>query len=393
MAGPLAGIKILDFTRYQQGPSATVMLAELGAEVLKVEPPGGDPGRMLSRFADGFASYFEVLNRGKQSIVVDLRQPGGKEVIFRLAKQVDVVAENFRPGVMERLGVGYEVLAGLNPRLIFASASMFGPHGPRARHPGYDTIAQAAGGMVMATRRSGDDLGTPLGGTADQVGGMMLAYGMLAALVHRERTGEGQKVDVSLFGSQLSLQMVSAARALYQKAQMLPQQAGGRISGHLRCSDGRWIAFGHLNTPQWVDVLRAFALDALVADPRFKTVEVRGSNMPQLRSLLQERAATQPSAYWLKRLVEADIPCTLVQDYDMLAQDPQALENSYLYSYEHPRFGTLQAVGPVASFSKTGAVLQGPAPVEPGQHTQAILADAGFTPEEIAQLRATKVVL
>ncbi len=167
MAGPLEGMKILDFTRYQQGTSTTVMLAELGAEVLKVEPPGGDPGRMLSRFEDGFASYFESLNRGKQSIVVDLRQPGSKAVICRLATQVDVVAENFRPGVMDRLGVGYDALAALNPRLIFASASMFGPRGHRARHPGYDTIAQAAGGMVMATRRPGDDLGTPLGGTAD----------------------------------------------------------------------------------------------------------------------------------------------------------------------------------------------------------------------------------
>jgi formyl-CoA transferase len=221
---------------------------------------------------------------------------------------------------------------------------------------------------------------------------MMLAYAILAALLHRERTGEGQKVDVSLFGSQLSLQMVAAARALYKHTQMLPQQASGRISGYVRCSDDHWIACGHLNTPQWVDVLRAFALGELVEDPRFTTAEVRGSNMPQLRSILQERAATQPSDYWLKRLVEADIPCTLVQDYDMLAQDPQALENSYLYNYEHPKFGTLQAVGPVAYFSKTGSVLQGPAPGEPGQHTQAILANAGFTSEEIAQLRANKVV-
>ena len=389
---PLEGITILDFTRYQQGPSATLMLAELGARVLKVESPSGDPGRMLSRFEDGFPSYFEVLNRGKQSIVVDLRQPDGKAVISRLARQVDVVAENFRPGVMDRLGVGYDALSAVNPRLIFASASMFGPRGPRTRHPGYDTIAQAAGGMVMATRRPDDDLGTPLGGTADQVGGMMLAYAILAALLHRERTGEGQKVDVSLFGSQLSLQMVAAARALYKHTQMLPQQASGRISGSMRCSDDHWIAFGHLNTPQWVDVLRAFALGELVEDPRFTTAEVRGSNMPQLRSILQERAATQPSDYWLKRLVEADIPCTLVQDYDMLAQDPQALENSYLYNYEHPKFGTLKAVGPVAYFSKTGSVLQGPAPGEPGQHTQAILANAGFTAEEIAHLRANKVV-
>lgn len=391
MAGPIAGIKILDFTRYQQGPSATLMLAELGAEVLKVEPPGGDPGRMLSRSVDGFSSYFEVLNRGKKSLVVDLRQPDGKAVICRLARQVDVVVENFRPGVMDRLGVGYAALSTLNPRLIFASASMFGPRGPRAEHPGYDTIAQAVGGMVMATRRPGDDLGTPLGGTADQVGGMMLASAILAALVHRERSGEGQKVDISLFGSQLSLQMVAAARVLY-KQEMIPQQASGRISGYMRCSDGHWITFGHLNTPQWVDVLRAFELDELVADPRFHAAEVRGSNMPYLRSIIQERVATQPSDYWLQRLVEADIPCSRVQDYDMLAQDPQALENSYIYSYEHPRFGTLQAVGTAACFSKTGAVLQGPAPLEPGQHTQAILTDAGFTSEEIAQLRANKVV-
>ena len=173
---------------------------------------------------------------------------------------------------------------------------------------------------------------------------------------------------------------------------MIPQQASGRISGYLRCSDDRWIAFGHLHSLQWVDVLRAFALAELVDDPRFTTAEVRGNTMSQIRSILQERAATQPSVYWLQRLVEADIPCTLVQDYDMLAQDPQALENSYLYTYEHPRFGPLKAVGPVASFSKTGSVLQGPAPGEPGQHTQAILANAGFTSEEIAHLRANKVV-
>src|SRR5262249_18262391 len=154
---------------------------------------------------------------------------------------------------------------------------------------------------------------------------------------------------------QLSLQMVSAARALYQQAQLLPQQTGGRISGHVRCSDGRWIAFGHLNTPQWVDVLPAFALDDLVTGPRFQTPEGRSSQTAQLRSLIQEGAATQPAEYWLQRLVEADIPCALVQDYAMLAQDPQALENNYLYSYEHPKFGTLQAVGSVASFSKAGS--------------------------------------
>ena len=392
MAGPLHGIRILDFTRYQQGPSATVMLSELGAEVVKVEQPGGEPGRMLSRFEDGFSSYFETLNRGKKSIVVDLRKQEGKGVIFRLAEKVDVVAENFRPGVMDRLGVGYDALSPINPRLIFASASMFGPDGPRTMHPGYDTIAQAAGGMVMATRRPGEDLGTPLGGTADQVGGMMLAYGILGALVHRERTGEGQKVDVSLFGSQLSIQMIAAARSFYNNSQMVPQQASGRISGQMRCGDGRWIAFGHLNTPQWVDVLRAFDLEHLMEDPRFSTDAERGNNMPELRGIIQDRAAAQPSDYWLQRLMDVDMPCTLVQDYDMLAEDPQALENNYIYSYQHPEFGALKSVGPVAYYSKTGSVAQGPAPVKPGQDSEVILSEAGFTSDEIDRLRANKVV-
>ena len=392
MAGPLQDTKILDFTRYQQGPSATVMLAEMGAEVLKVEPPGGDPGRRMSLFEDGFSGYFEPLNRGKKSIVVNLRQPAGREVIFRLVKQVDVLVENFRPGVMDRLGVGYEALSPLNPSLIYASASMYGPEGPRANYPGFDTIAQAAGGMLMATRRPGDEVGTPLPGTADQVGGMTLALGILGALVHRQRTGEGQKVDVSLFGSQLSLQMLPAARAFYEGVPLTSPLSSGRITGHLRCGDGRLISFGYLNAPQWKDTLVAFGLGEVAEDPRFATPEERAENMPELMRMIRELVATQDSVHWLERLVEADIPCTLTQDYDMLAEDPQALANDYIYSYEHPRFGTLKAVGPVASFSETGSNLQGPAPLDPGQDTDSILDRAGYTAQEVEQLRAAGAV-
>src|SRR6266545_3107079 len=187
MPGPLDGIRILDFTRFQQGTFGTLLLADLGADVLKVEQPGGDPGRSLGRHQDGYSSYFESLNRNKRSLCLDLTKPEGREVVLRLAATVDAVVENFRPGTMEKLGVGYDVLARVNPSLVFASASMFGPNGPRGRAPGYDTIAQAAGGMMMFHTHEGDTPHGVQGGIADQTGGIMLAHAILAALVHRLR--------------------------------------------------------------------------------------------------------------------------------------------------------------------------------------------------------------
>jgi CoA:oxalate CoA-transferase len=156
MLGPLDGIRILDFTRFQQGTFGTVQLADLGADVWKVEQPGGDPGRTLGRHIGGYSSYFESLNRNKRSLCLDLAQPEGVEVVYRLVTKVDIVAENFRPGTMDRLGIGYEKLSGLNPALIFASGSMFGPKGPRGLDPGYDTIAQAAGGIMAYTTSDGE---------------------------------------------------------------------------------------------------------------------------------------------------------------------------------------------------------------------------------------------
>ena len=224
MPGPLDGIRILDFTRFQQGtfgtvpladqgPQAAQLLRDLGADVWKVEQPGGDPGRTLGRHENGYSSYFESLNRNKRSLCLDLSRPGGAAVVERLVASVDVVAENFRPGTMDRLGIGYDQLRAIKPDLIFASGSMYGPNGPRGYDPGYDNIAQAAGGMMAFVTLDGE---TPHGtqpGIADQTGGAMLAYAVLAAIVHRLRTGEGQKVDVSLYGSQIALQGIHVARA------------------------------------------------------------------------------------------------------------------------------------------------------------------------------------
>ncbi len=396
--GPLAGITILDFTRFQQGTFGTLLLADLGAEVIKVEQPGGDPGRSLGNHVDGFSSYFESLNRNKRSICIDLRRPEGREVVKRLVRRADIVSENFRPGTMEKLGLGYEELSKENPALIFASASMFGPRGPRGRDPGYDTIAQAAGGMMMFNRRfnralgATDDSPRPAQpGSADQVGGMMFAHGMLAALVHRLRTGRGQKVDVSLYGSQIALQSIHFTQALHHAPLRPPGQSSAVLSHRAVCGDGHWIAFGFLERSKWPNFARGLGLDELIDDPRFATPEGRGKNHGELVEIIDATVIQRPAAEWIAQLRANDCPCTIVQDYAMIAEDEQALANGYVAVYEHPK-GTVKAPGLVATLEDSPASIRRRAPLLPGEHTREILCEAGFADDEIAALIAAGAV-
>ena len=392
MPGPLEGIRILDFTRFQQGTFGTVQLADLGADVWKVEQPGGDPGRTLGRHIGGYSSYFESLNRNKRSLCLDLSRPGAVEVVHRLVANVDIVVENFRPGTMDRLGIGYERLSGINAALVFASGSMFGAKGPRGLDPGYDTIAQAAGGIMAFTTSDGE---TPHGiqpGMADQTGGSMLAFAILGALVHRLRTGEGQKVDVSLYGSQIAIQGIHVSRTWTEHKLAPPGRSSGVLSHRSLCLDGLWIAYGFLEARHFPKLATALELDSLVTDSRFSTPEERGPNHGALVELLDAQVIQRPSAVWIERLREADVPCTVVQDYETIRHDPQALANGYVHEENHPIWGSIATQGLVAAYSRTRAEVRRHAPVKPGDESYEILAEGGFTVDEIGALVAAGVV-
>ena len=398
MAGQLLdGIRVLDFTQFQQGPSATVLMSDLGAEVIKVERlTVGDPSRHVAQREDGFSQYFHTHHRGKRSIAVDLRAPEGRDLIYELVKRVDVVTENFKPGVMDRLGLGWDELHARNSKLVYASASGFGPQGPRARATSWASVAGAAGGGMWPNGIRGENGGRPNANVAapdpDQTGGMIFAFAIASGLVARERTGEGQYVQTSLYGSQIwgrapainaiaNGNVVPMARNM-PIANMFTLQAQG--------SDGDWLFVGYI-TDRWVPMCRALEREDLVTDPRFVTVADRITNREELRSEVAATLCTRPAAEWPARFDAEEVPSTLIQDYPMIAEDEQAAANEYIVQFEDKRFGTLTTVGsPVRANGVQGQVkCLGP---ELGQDTDALLQEIGCAPEEVARLRRDGVV-
>ncbi len=394
MAGPLDGIRVLDFTRYQQGPFATTLLADLGAEVTKVEERGdGEIGRRMEGLPDGFSPYFESYNRGKRSITLDLRRPEAQEIVWALLAQSDVLVENFRPGVMDRLGFGYPAVHARLPRLVYASASAFGPAGPDARRPGYDHIAQAVSGLMVEQAggpQSGRDPQPGLPGMADQVSAMLFAYGITAALLAREKNGEGQHIEVSLLGSMLALQGRQITRYLYSGRQGRARWRRSPTYSHYQASDG-WVAIAAVDPKMWPGLCRALDLPDLEADARFAGPWDRDRNAAELETLLEERFAQRPAAEWLARLVACDVPCGPVNDYRAIAEDPQVLANGYLTTVDHPNLGVLRTYGIPIHLSGTPPDPVRPAP-ELGQHTEATLLALGYTWEQIERLRIDGVI-
>ncbi|MDO8616161.1 MAG: CoA transferase [Dehalococcoidia bacterium] len=395
MPGPLDGIRVLDFTIAQQGAYATLLMADLGAEVIKVEPPGrGEVGRILGiDRKTGFSAYFLAINRGKKSLTLDLKAPQGREVALRLARDCDVVVHNFRPGVMEKLGLGYEAFRAVNPRIIHAAASAFGTNGTLGRKPGNDILAQAMSGLMSVTGEGEAPL--PAGAAlADHIGALTLGFGIVSALLCRERTGVGQQVETSLLGSLLAAQSWELTH--YMLSGELPAKAG-RGHTHLpllwytyRTRDG-WMALGGVDPSRWAAFCRAIGRPELETDERFDSVGKRIRRRSALNEELDRHFAAADTSDWIAALEAADIFCAPVLDYARVAADAGVLANGYLTATRHPRLGDARVVACPIAFSDTPADSSRPEPLL-GEHTQDVLREFGYTEGAVAELRGAGIV-
>jgi crotonobetainyl-CoA:carnitine CoA-transferase CaiB-like acyl-CoA transferase len=397
MAGVLQGFRILDMTIWQQGTAASAILADLGADVVKIEEPRtGDPGRGVRPMPElgGMSGYFQALNRGKRSLALDLKHPQGREVFLRLARDADAFLTNYRPGVCERLGIGYEDVAKVNPSIVYACASGYGRSGPDAEAGCFDILGQARGGLMSVAGepdRPPGYIGSPV---ADQAGGIMAALGVVAALLHRQRTGEGQEVDVSLLGSTMGLQ--SFGITTYLLSGEVPGKLGATGIGPFwrtyDGSDGRYFAIGLLLDRGWREVCEAAGRLDLLDDPRFATFHDRTrGHAKELAAELATAFASKPAGEWVRLLNAAGVFSTPVQNYEDLANDPQVIANEYIM--EAPRAGgpPLRMAATPIQFTRTPVALRSIAP-ELGQHTEEVLLEAGYSWEEIAALRTAGAI-
>src|ERR1700723_412226 len=312
-AQPLSGVRVIDFTQVMLGPSATQVLADYGADVVKIERPGGgDLSRTsISDDPDGLDNpVFRSLNRNKRSIPLDLPKPDGKAIIYDLVREADIVVNNFRAGVMERMGFGYEELAKINPRIICAFGSGFGQTGPLSYKGGQDILAQALSGVMRRKCNDNEPLTVYATSLCDYTAGMHLVQAILLALLQREKTGRGQQVSVSLFESMLAMQMQEAAMWLQRGRHF--SWGGYPLTGAFETTDGAHVLVGAFKTNPLQDICKALGIDDLSADPRYATFKDQLAHKPQLQAIFRERFASNSTEHWLPRLDEQDLLCAPV---------------------------------------------------------------------------------
>jgi len=395
MNGPLDGITVLDLSQGAAGPTCGMHLGDLGADVIKVEPPGGEWGRGLGPpFVAGVAASFLGMNRNKRGVVVDLKQPGGDEVILRLAERCDVALESFRPGVADRLGIGYEAMSGRNGRLVYASISAFGQEGPWRDRPGVDGIAQAMSGIMSVTGTADGPpvkVGVP---AADMAGGAFTSQAVLAALLARERTGRGQRVDVSLLDSLLAFQVVPLS--MYLADGRPPLRLGSAApyaapNEAYRTSDGHVMVAAYTPT-RWPALCTAMGMPELAGDPRFDTNEKRVVARRDLTAVLEPVFCTRTTREWIEILDRLDVLCGPLLDYPSLMAEEHVAGSSAVVTVEHPAVGAIRSTAAPGRFSETTAAAGRPPPVFPGEDTTAVLHDHGFTHDEIRMLLERGIV-
>jgi formyl-CoA transferase len=394
----LQGIKVLDLTNVLSGPFTTLHLALLGADVIKVEnPKDGDLARKLGILPELnkrlMGTSFVAQNCNKKSITLNTKSAEGKAIFLRMVKDADVLVENFRPGVMDRLGIGYKTLAELNPRLVYCAISGFGQTGPDALFPAYDQIIQGLSGEMSV---NGDERLNPLRTgfpVCDTVGGLNAAFAVMAALYHRERTGEGQFIDVALLDSIMPLMGWVAANLLIGKQQpvlMGNDNFTAAPSGTFRTADG-FINIAANKQEQWEAVCDVLGVPELKADARFQERDTRKKNRKALTPLLEEKLVTKPTAAWVEALNAADVPSGAILTLEEALRQPQVVHRDVLKKVPLAGFGDVEVFGLTAQFSKTPGAVDTPPPTL-GEHNTEIYGALGITPGEQAALKSKGVI-
>jgi len=387
---PLEGLVVLDLTRVLAGPFAGMMLADMGARVIKVEnPQGGDDARAYTPFQNGESAYFMSLNRGKESVTLNLKHPEGKRILKELAARADILVENYKPGTMKKLGLDYDVLSRVNPRLIYAASSGFGQTGPYSDRPAYDLIVQGMGGLQSIT---GTDPKHPLkvgSSMADILAGIFAVTGVLAALHHRDLTGRGQMVDVAMLDCLVATLENAVAR--YETSGVAPEPIGNDHPSicpfaTFESADG-FINIAAGNDVLWARLCEVLGIPETAADPRFLTNRDRIENWPALKAILNAQTQGKTTAQWMEALMAVQVPCGPINTIDKVVSDPQVLAREMIVPVDHPVAGKLKMPGVPIKFSETPASIAGPAPLL-GEHVGAIYGGLlGMSEEEIRKLR------
>ena len=393
---PLEDIVVLDFTRVLAGPYCAMILANLGAKIVKVEKPDtGDDSRSFGPYKNGQSAYFVSLNRGKKSIAIDLKKPEGKQIIKELTEVSDVVLENFRPGTMKKLGLSYDVLSKINPRVIYAAVSGFGHSGPYSERPAYDMIAQALGGIMSITGQPGGEptrVGSSIG---DIIAGMFGAIGIISALYERVFTGKGQMVDVAMLDGQVAV--LENAIARYAINGEVPGPIGSRHPsitpfGGFKTKDS-WVIIACGNQAIWERFCQAVNRGDLLEVEEFKTNEKRTENYQKIKPVLDEITIQKTTEEWLKIFESASVPASAINTVDKLFSDPQVKARKMIIETEQPGMGKIYVAGnPIKLSTLTEEIVTDPAP-KIGEHTNEILQSfLNYDDAKIKELRKQEIV-
>ena len=401
-SGPLQGIRVIDLTRILAGPYCTMMLADLGADVVKVEPPDGDQARRNGPFVaakDGggqeYGTYFMSINRGKRSIVIDLKQPEGHALVLDLVRDADVLVENFRPGTMENLGLDYETIKAVNPKIIMLDISGFGQTGPYTKRAALDVIVQAMGGMLSITGEPGGGPVRPGVSMGDITAALFSTVAVLAAIVERDRSGEGQRVDMSMLDCQAAILENPLMR--YFAVGEMPERIGTRHPivtpvQALKTKDG-YVAVAVSDGPSghWGIFCREIGRPELLDDDRFNIGWNRTQHYDELIPVLEEALAQRTTAEWVDALGGKGVPVGPVQDIDQVAADPQLNQRNMFVELEHPGIGPVTFTNTPIKMSRTQGGAKGVQP-DAGEHTTELLSELGLDATRIEELRAKSVV-